>query len=121
MHLYLKSFNRLPHHKSQLGCKNALSFHLRQSLLLFSGTLSGRLFLYDGLSFSTRVIKLRPRQPGCVICGESPAIKQLIDYNEFCGAPSHDGVVSTAVSVFVLVKFIGILLPLVNPNHSLGL
>ena len=85
------------------------------------------MFLYDGLSFSTRVIKLRHRQPGCVICGESPAIKRLIDYNEFCGAPSHDGVVSTAVSVLVLVIFIGIclnlgiLVPLVKLNHSLGI
>jgi len=35
---------------------------------------------------------LRKKSPKCVVCGENPSITQLIDYEEFCGVPSHDQV-----------------------------
>ncbi|KAF6032996.1 MOCS3 [Bugula neritina] len=54
------------------------------------GSLTGRLFLYDGLSFTTRVVKLRPRQPSCVVCGDTPSVTELVDYLEFCGVSSAD-------------------------------
>lgn len=50
-------------------------------------TLSGRLMLYDALGMSFRQLKLR-KNPGCVICGDSPSVTELIDYNQFCGVPS---------------------------------
>jgi adenylyltransferase/sulfurtransferase len=47
-------------------------------------TLNGRLLLYDALSMEMRQLKIR-RRPDCVVCGDNPTIKELIDYDEFCG------------------------------------
>ncbi|XP_060524211.1 adenylyltransferase and sulfurtransferase MOCS3 isoform X2 [Cylas formicarius] len=57
-----------------------------------SGVLYGRLLLFDGSSGTFRNIKLRPRNVKCEICGDTPSIKKLIDYEEFCGAAAHDKV-----------------------------
>ncbi|HVS40147.1 MAG TPA: molybdopterin-synthase adenylyltransferase MoeB [Gemmataceae bacterium] len=46
--------------------------------------LIGRLLLYDALQMSFREFKVR-RNPKCPICGDHPTIKQLIDYDQFCG------------------------------------
>ena len=47
-------------------------------------TLIGRLVLYDALNMRFRELKLR-KDPNCPICGENATIKELIDYQEFCG------------------------------------
>jgi molybdopterin/thiamine biosynthesis adenylyltransferase/rhodanese-related sulfurtransferase/molybdopterin converting factor small subunit len=52
--------------------------------------LVGRLVLYDALAMRFRELKLR-RNPECPVCGDHPTIKQLIDYEEFCGLPQHEG------------------------------
>ncbi|MEM7658235.1 MAG: molybdopterin-synthase adenylyltransferase MoeB [Bacteroidota bacterium] len=46
--------------------------------------LSGRLFLFDALSFMNRTLKIRkdPRNP---LTGDSPTQRELIDYEQFCG------------------------------------
>jgi molybdopterin/thiamine biosynthesis adenylyltransferase/rhodanese-related sulfurtransferase/molybdopterin converting factor small subunit len=46
--------------------------------------LAGRLLLFDALRMRFRELRLR-RNPECPICGENPTIKELIDYEEFCG------------------------------------
>ncbi len=46
--------------------------------------LTGRLLLYDALAMRFREIKVR-RDPACPICGVEPTIKELIDYEDFCG------------------------------------
>lgn len=46
--------------------------------------LVGRLMLFDGLSMKWRELRLK-KNAGCVMCGEKPTIKGLIDYDEFCG------------------------------------
>lgn len=46
-------------------------------------TLSGRFLVYDALSMTFRELKLG-KNKNCPICGESPRIKELIDYEEFC-------------------------------------
>jgi adenylyltransferase/sulfurtransferase len=54
-------------------------------LLLGQGEpLVGRLLLYDALQMSFREFRVR-RNPKCPVCGEQPTIKQLIDYDQFCG------------------------------------
>jgi sulfur-carrier protein adenylyltransferase/sulfurtransferase len=54
-------------------------------LILGAGsTLIGRLLLYDAWGMRFRELKLR-RDPACPVCGDHPTIKQLIDYEEFCG------------------------------------
>jgi len=50
------------------------------------GSLIGRLLLLDALEMKFRELRLR-RDPQCPICGENPAITQLIDYEAFCGIP----------------------------------
>ena len=47
-------------------------------------TLVGRLLLFDALEMKFRELKLR-RDPQCPVCGENPTIKELIDYEMFCG------------------------------------
>lgn len=56
-------------------------------LLIGKGTsLSGRLLLYDALAMEFNEFQLK-KDPDCPVCGESPTIKELIDYQGFCGLP----------------------------------
>ena len=48
--------------------------------------LAGRLLLFDALAMRFRELKLR-RDAECPVCGDRPTIRELIDYQEFCGAP----------------------------------
>lgn len=48
--------------------------------------LVGRWLLYDSLEMEFREIKLQ-RDPECPLCGDNPTIRELIDYEVFCGAP----------------------------------
>jgi len=50
--------------------------------------LSGKLFLFDALSFSTRTVKIG-KNPDNPLTGENPEITELIDYEAFCGIPSN--------------------------------
>lgn len=47
-------------------------------------SLIGRLLLFNTLDMKFRELKLR-RDPKCPICGDQPTIKELIDYEQFCG------------------------------------
>ena len=55
-------------------------------LLGIGEPLVGRLMLVDALSMKIREWKV-PRDPECPVCGEQPTVKELIDYEEFCGIP----------------------------------
>ena len=46
-------------------------------------TLIGRLLLYDSLKMSFQEFKIR-RDTNCLVCGDSPTVKELIDYEAFC-------------------------------------
>ena len=50
--------------------------------------LVGRLMLYDALAMRFRELKLR-RNPECPVCGDHPTIRELIDYQQFCGIPAQ--------------------------------
>ena len=68
-------------------------------ILGIGDTLIGRLILFNALSMKFRELKLR-KDPKCPICGESPTINQLIDYEQFCGIGTEaDEVVLEADSV----------------------
>ena len=57
-------------------------------LLGIGEPLIGRLLLFEALGMSFRELKLR-KDPACPLCGERPTLKQLVDYEQFCGlAPS---------------------------------
>ena len=51
--------------------------------------LIGKLLLYNALDMSFDFVKLR-KNPNCKVCGSEPEVTELIDYEAFCGVPSHD-------------------------------
>jgi len=58
--------------------------------------LIGRLLLIDALGMKFRELKLR-KNPECPACGKHPTIKELIDYNEFCGIRGEEKPVETGI------------------------
>jgi molybdopterin/thiamine biosynthesis adenylyltransferase/rhodanese-related sulfurtransferase len=52
-------------------------------------TLAGRLIILDALRMKFRELKLK-KDPECPVCGEHPTIRELIDYEEFCGLKRKD-------------------------------
>jgi len=52
-------------------------------------SLAGRLLLIDALAMKFREVKLR-RNPECPVCGDNPSIRELIDYEQFCGIRGQD-------------------------------
>lgn len=56
----------------------------------FEGVLTGKLMIYDALETTFRNVKLRGKKNNCDICGESPIITELIDYEQFCGMKATD-------------------------------
>jgi|TARA_B100000315_G_scaffold169150_1_gene157668 adenylyltransferase/sulfurtransferase len=50
----------------------------------FGEPLVGKLLMYDSLKSQFRILKAR-RDPSCPVCGDSPTITELIDYEFFCG------------------------------------
>jgi adenylyltransferase/sulfurtransferase len=49
--------------------------------------LIGRVLVFDALAMRLREVKLR-KDADCPVCGNSPTVTALIDYEEFCGV--HD-------------------------------
>ncbi len=58
-------------------------------LLGIGDPLIGRLLLYNALDMSFDFVKLK-KNPNCRVCGEHADVKELIDYEAFCGVPGHD-------------------------------
>jgi len=57
--------------------------------------LQGRLMLYDALSMKFRELKIR-RNPECQ--GKCTVVKELIDYQQFCGVPHQEAPLPAPVS-----------------------
>ncbi|MFN2557841.1 MAG: molybdopterin-synthase adenylyltransferase MoeB [Nitriliruptorales bacterium] len=51
--------------------------------------LIGRLMLYDALEARWTTVRVN-KDPSCPVCGENPTVRELMDYEEFCGVPAHD-------------------------------
>lgn len=47
-------------------------------------TLSGRFYIFDAMNFESRTFNIHPREDNPVT-GKNPTIKELIDYEQFCG------------------------------------
>jgi sulfur-carrier protein adenylyltransferase/sulfurtransferase len=63
--------------------------------------LIGRLLVHDSLRQTWDTLNVR-RDPACPVCGDSPTVTELIDYQGFCGMPSAD---SAAKAAEVAVPF----------------
>jgi adenylyltransferase/sulfurtransferase len=57
-------------------------------LLGIGDSMVGRLLLYNALDMSFDFVKLK-KNPKCRVCGPNAEIKELIDYEEFCGVPGR--------------------------------
>ncbi len=49
----------------------------------------GKFVIYNSLDMQFRNLKLR-KDPSCPLCGKNPTIKELIDYEQFCGMKVED-------------------------------
>jgi len=52
-------------------------------------SLAGRLLVFDALEMRFRELRLR-KDPQCPVCGPNPTVKELIDYEAFCGVGTSD-------------------------------
>jgi molybdopterin/thiamine biosynthesis adenylyltransferase/rhodanese-related sulfurtransferase len=68
-------------------------------LLGIGEPLVGRLLTYNALDVDFRIFNIR-KDPECPVCGRTPSITELVDYEEFCGFPAHDrGTAGSPVAV----------------------
>jgi len=78
-----------------IGCIQATE---TVKLILGQGSpLIGRLLAYDALQMKFREFKVK-RNPKCPICGDSPTITRLVDYEEFCGIRGQESATATPAS-----------------------
>ncbi|XP_073668560.1 adenylyltransferase and sulfurtransferase MOCS3 [Paramisgurnus dabryanus] len=71
-----------------MGCLQAL-----EVLKIASGQGSSfekQLLMFDGQDGRFRSIRLRAKQSECAVCGETPTVTQLQDYERFCGSAATD-------------------------------
>ena len=71
-----------------------MAFETIKFVLGIGEPLVGRLLLFEGMDMSFRQVRLR-RDANCPLCGDQPTVTELIDYENFCGAPAVEP--STAV------------------------
>ncbi len=57
-------------------------------LLGIGQPLVGKLLLFNALDMSFDFVKLK-KNPNCRVCGPNADVKELIDYEAFCGVPGH--------------------------------
>ena len=55
-----------------------------KTILGAEGILLNRLLLFDAWKMRFRELKLK-KNPDCPVCGTNPTVKELVDYEEFCG------------------------------------
>ncbi|HMU74625.1 MAG TPA: molybdopterin-synthase adenylyltransferase MoeB [Elusimicrobiota bacterium] len=74
-------------------------------LILGKGrSLVGRLLLFNALEMTFDEVKIR-RNPKCPVCGDKPTIKELIDYDQFCGiGRGNEGAAAANGSAEITVK-----------------
>jgi adenylyltransferase/sulfurtransferase len=79
-------------------CASVGSIQVTEAIKLLTGVgdpLIGRLMVYDALEMSYRTVNVR-KDPECVICGETPTVTELIDYDAFCGVISDEAAEAAA-------------------------
>ncbi|XP_030902831.2 adenylyltransferase and sulfurtransferase MOCS3 [Melopsittacus undulatus] len=71
-----------------MGCIQAL-----EVLKIASGmgsSFNQFMLMFDAREGRFRNIKLRPKKPDCVVCGDNPSVTCLQDYEAFCGSSATD-------------------------------
>jgi sulfur-carrier protein adenylyltransferase/sulfurtransferase len=73
-------------------CASIGAIQTTEAVKLLTGIgepLVGSLMVYDALEMTYRKIKVR-KDPACAVCGPNATIKELIDYEEFCGSVTDE-------------------------------
>src|SRR3972149_6274348 len=52
------------------------------------------LFIFAAWENDSRIVR-GARNPNCPVCGDAPTIRELIDYDAFCGLPGRHAVAAT--------------------------
>lgn len=97
-------------------------------LLGIGQPLIGKLLLYNALDSTFDFVKLK-KSPKCRVCGPEADIKELIDYEAFCGVPGHDhdegsagqGLDITAAELALRMKSDHLILLDVREPHELAI
>jgi sulfur-carrier protein adenylyltransferase/sulfurtransferase len=79
-------------------CASIGAAQVTEAIKLLTGIgepLLGRLQIYDALEMNWRQLKLR-KDPNCAVCGESPTVTELIDYEDFCGSITDEAAQAVA-------------------------
>jgi molybdopterin/thiamine biosynthesis adenylyltransferase/rhodanese-related sulfurtransferase len=97
-------------------------------LLGIGQPLIGKLLLYNALDSTFDFVKLK-KNPKCRVCGPEADVKELIDYEAFCGVPGHDhdegsasqGLDITAAELALRMKSDPLILLDVREPHELAI
>ncbi len=63
-----------------------MAFETIKHILNIGQGLVGKLLIFEGIDMDFRKLNLR-RVASCPLCGDSPTVTGLIDYEQFCGMP----------------------------------
>jgi len=58
----------------------------------------GRMLIYDALEMSFKELRVR-KDPECPVCGKTPTVTELIDYEAFCGVTDEIAQFAAQLSV----------------------
>ena len=87
-------------------CASIGSIQTTEAIKLLTGIgdpLVGRLMIYDALEMTYRTVNVR-KDPDCPLCGKSPTITELIDYDAFCGVVSEEAQLAAADSTITAAE-----------------
>ena len=85
-------------------CASVGSIQVTEAIKVLTGIgepLVGALMTYDALEMSYRRLKVR-KDPQCALCGDSPTVTELIDYDAFCGTISEEAAEAAADSTITV-------------------
>jgi molybdopterin/thiamine biosynthesis adenylyltransferase/rhodanese-related sulfurtransferase len=88
-------------------CASIGSIQVNEAIKLLTGIgepLLGKLMIYDALEMEYRKLSVR-KDPNCAVCGDTPTVTELVDYDAFCGAISEEAAeaaVGSTISVVTL-------------------
>ncbi len=95
-------------------CASVGSIQAAEAVKLIVGIgdpLIGRLMVHDALRQSWDSLTVR-KDPGCAVCGESPSVRELVDYEGFCGMPGGSATAAgTAAVPLISARELAELLP----------
>jgi adenylyltransferase/sulfurtransferase len=92
-------------------CASIGSIQVTEAIKLLTGMgepLLGRLMVYDALEMTYRTVRVR-KDPDCAVCGQNPAVTELIDYETFCGAVSAEASDAVKGSTITVRELAGML------------